>query len=839
VAESDPDRTWLERELAELRAREADYRDRLGRGSSEAARLRAHAESLHMLFRRRPPSKNELVRTLVDVARVSAQALRIRRTSVWFFDAARQNLQCAVQLDDDVEVGASGLSFPLQSLPAYLRALGEHSAVAVHNVFEDARTQELTEYMREHRITALLDIPIVSAGDVLGVVCHEHVGGERVWDAREIEFAANVGHLVALALETERRITAEFTARGTEAKYQHLVESLPVTVYSFTVDSGKLDYVSPHALALAGQPAQAWLERGAGDWVQRIHPEDRAPVMQRFARGARGGFPEEITYRVTLDDGRTRWIRDTCRVVRDHAGEPIALQGVLSDVTSGFEAQLARAEIERRYRALLDNGDVIALALDTRGRVTFANDAYVKTTGVPRDEILGVDWFELALAPAIREGVRRRFLDDMARGAVAPRFELAVVTRSGDSRQLLSTNTLLRAPDGSLEGTLSIAIDVTDRRKLENELLQQTKVESLGRLAAGVAHDFNNLLTVMLGQLELLKAGGDNAPAAFVTLEQAIGQASELTRSLLLYGRKQPPREASFALDELVRETLPLLEALAGRDLRLTASLHAEGARIALDPARARQVLVNLVGNAADATLGHGTAIRVTTHLELIDEVVARSKGAVGGGEFAVLCVGDDGRGMDARSLGRIFDPFFTTKSDGRGTGLGLSIAQSVATQAGGFINVSSEPGTGTTFRVYFPTRAPRARSVVPTPRSSEAPTATPRILVVDDLPPIRELVAGALRRAGFDAITVGDSRSATEVLGSTPIDLMITDLHLPDGSGAVLARSARSARPGLRVVLMSGSMDDGESFDGILQKPFVEEELLRTVQAALVDSGP
>ena len=559
--------------------------------------------------------------------------------------------------------------------------------------------------------------------------------------------------------------------------------------------------------------------------------------MQRFARGARGGFPEEVTYRVVLDDGRTRWIRDTCRVVRDHAGEPLALQGVLSDVTDGFEAQLARAEIERRYRALLDNGDVIALALDVRGRVTFANDAYVKTTGVPREELIGVDWFELALAPAIREGVRRRFLDDVSRGTVAPRFELAVATRSGETRQLLSTNTLLRAPNGGLEGTLSIAIDVTDRRKLENELLQQTKVESLGRLAAGVAHDFNNLLTVMLGQLALIKAAGSYAGTGFTALEQAIGQASELTRALLLYGRKQPARESSFALDELVRETLPLLEALAGRDLRLTASLHAEEARIAIDPARVRQVLLNLVGNAADATRGHGQGIRVATHLEQVDDVIARARGALGGGEFVVLCVDDDGRGMDARTLGHIFDPFFTTKSDGRGTGLGLAIAQSVASQAGGYIDVNSEPGSGTTFRVYFPTRAPRARSMVPTPRQSEAPTAAARILVVDDLQPIRELVAGALRRAGFDAITVGDSRSATEVLGSTPIDLLITDLHLPDGSGSVLARSARSARPGLRVVLMSGSMDEGESFDGILQKPFAEEQLLRTVQAALADS--
>jgi CheY-like chemotaxis protein len=190
---------------------------------------------------------------------------------------------------------------------------------------------------------------------------------------------------------------------------------------------------------------------------------------------------------------------------------------------------------------------------------------------------------------------------------------------------------------------------------------------------------------------------------------------------------------------------------------------------------------------------------------------------------------------MDARTLGHIFDPFFTTKSDGRGTGLGLSIVQSIAREAGGFIAVTSTPGEGTTFRVHFPTRAPRTRSQVPAARASQPGASAARVLVVDDLAAIRELVSGALRRDGYDVISVGDTRAAAEVLGSTPIDLLITDLHLPDGDGSVLARSARRARPELRAILMSGSMEEGESFDGVLQKPFAEDDLLRVVREALM----
>jgi CheY-like chemotaxis protein len=358
-----------------------------------------------------------------------------------------------------------------------------------------------------------------------------------------------------------------------------------------------------------------------------------------------------------------------------------------------------------------------------------------------------------------------------------------------------------------------------------------------------VAHDFNNLLTVMLGQVVQLRAlqpaTGGQASSLLDTIDHAVEQASELTRSLLLYGRKQVERPERFAIDALVEEALPLLEALAGREVKVSMSLHSEVARVMLDRSRVRQALLNLVGNAADATRGHGSSVRVSTHVELLGEAVARGKGASAGGSFVVLTVADDGRGIDPRTLARIFDPFFTTKAEGRGTGLGLAITQTVASQAGGFVDVDSSIDAGTTFRVFFPSRGPGSGSLPAPPPVAPSPLApVVRVLVVDDLKPIRELVAGVLRKQGYDAIAVADTRTATEVLGSTPIDLLITDLHLPDGSGEVLARSARTARPDLRVIVMSGSAGEGETFDGLLQKPFVVSKLLQVVKAVL-DSAP
>jgi PAS domain S-box-containing protein len=840
MAEAERERVWLEKELEELRARETEYRKRAGHDAAVGARLHGYAQTMHQMFRRRPPSREELDGTLLRVARLSAQALSIRRTSVWRFDRAEKRLVCALQIVDDEVISPSGLVLESESCPSYVDALRQDFAVAVDDVRTDGRTQELMPYLKEHDIGALLDIPIAIPGKILGVVCHEHVGSERRWHPREIEFASSVGQLIALALEAERRVRAEHTARGTEAKYQHLVESLPVTVYSFDAKTAALDYVSPRVAELGGLTAEEWLEQGAGAWIRQIHPDDRAPVLERFRVGTGSGFPEELTYRVMLPNDEIRWVRDTCRVIRDPAGEPVGFQGVLVDVTAQTEAELSRREFERRYRSLLENVDLMAVSLDTEGRVTFANEAFLRASGYSLDELIGSDWFETMLPKGEREPVKRRYLDSLRRGRIAPRFELTIVTREGEARRILCTNTLLRAPDGTPVGSSTLALDVTERRKLEHELLLQTKLESLGRLAAGVAHDFNNLITVMVGQMQLLKRSTNLSSDADIshqlaTIDQVLGQATELTRSLLTYGRHEesgPLEEAS--LDEIVRGSMPLLEAMTGQDVRIITSLHSEDAVLKFDRTRMRQVLVNLVANAADATSGRGHSIQVRTHVEFLDERDARAKGAKEGGEFTVLTVADEGRGMAPTTVAQVFEPFFTTKAEGRGTGLGLAITQSIVSHMGGFTTVESELGVGSTFRVYLPVRPLRPSAPYPSPYATGAVKQPLRVLVADGRSESREAVVQPLRASGYEVVDVPNTRSAVEVLASDDIDLLITASRLPDGTGAVLARSARSVRPSLRVVVVSEKPETNAAFDDVLLEPLDEGRLLQSVRAAL-----
>jgi PAS domain S-box-containing protein len=807
----------------------SDYRELLDRRQELVARLGAASAELSRTLRSQPPSRARLLTALVEVARHSSRAVEVERASIWLIDAEGARLRCTVHLANGVELPVEGVVLESDACASYVRALRESNAVAVEDATTDPRMRDLAAYVLEHRVGALLDIPIASPTGLLGVICHEHTAGPRVWQPEEIAFASHAGDLVALALETERRLSAEYAAKGTEAKYRHLVEALPVVVYSFDVRSGELDYVSPRIRDLGGWEASQWLAAGARAWVDHVLPEDRADVLSRFEIGVGVGFPEEITYRARVPDGGIRYIRDTCSVVRDHLGRPVALQGTLADITRQTVAELERRELERHYRAVLDGGEIHAVMLDAHGTVTWVNDYFCRVTGLPRERVIGESWFALTAPDGARARLAEQYRADLARGAIAARVEATLRTSSGDDRRVLWTSTLLRGADGGVVGSSSLGVDLTQRLDLENQLLEHTKLESLGRLAAGVAHDFNNLLAIMMAQSAVMRGAitGDAEQAAFRGLTEALQQAADLTRSLLLYGRSQPPGDDVVTIDDVIADASALIEAVAGPELEARVTLAAEGARVRIDGGQLRQIVLNLVGNAADATRGFGGRIAVETSRVAIADASARQRGAVHGGEFVVVAVSDDGRGMDPRTLGRVFDPFFTTKADGRGTGLGLSIVRSVVARAGGFVEVESEPERGTTFRVFLPRHAERPSS------SGVVPRETARVLVVEDELAIRKAIVAALEHAGYEVLESEDMSSAARILASETIGLLITDGLLPDGSGTVLARSARAADPHLRVIVVSGS-EPADAFDSALLKPFGTDALLALVRRLL-----
>ncbi len=692
------------REIEEARAREGEYRTRLARHRTLSQKLRAHVALLHDALR--DSGSGRVDQFLFEVARVSSQALEIPRASLWLFDATREHLVRRLELP--VRTAArEDYRLVVAACPKYLKALGETRAfaLAVSDASTDARTSELSDYLRDNAVTALLDVPLVAPGELRGVLCHEHQGGPREWQEEELDFATDVGMLVAIALEAELKKSAERQQLGTEARYRHLVESLPVAVYSFDARTGALDYLSPRVARLSGRSAEEYLvEGGVERWVSAVEPEDRELVLKRFSTHFRDDIDEEVVYRVRLPDGSRRFVRDTCSIVRDKGGFPVAFQGTLADVTAQRESELARAALETQHRTLLANVDLPAVILDAEGRVEFINDCFLTLSGYTRELSLGADGFELMLPAPERERVRAEFKKAILAGKVFRRFETKVQPRKGMERRILWTNSLLRGLDGKILGCSSLGVDVTERLEAEALALQTDKLESLGRLAAGVAHDFNNLLAVIGGAAEVLKSKipeRDAAPLGDVQL--AVSQAAALTRALLAYARREPIKPSVLLADAIIESTLPILGSLMRPGLELATRLAAPEASVLIDPAQLRQVVLNLVGNAVDATLQRGSTVRVTTHVVTLEADEVQARGLSREGSFWVLTVADDGAGIAAEHLPRVFDPFFTTKQGGEGTGLGLAMCHSIVRRAGGFIVAESAPGSGAYLSVHLP----------------------------------------------------------------------------------------------------------------------------------------
>jgi PAS domain S-box-containing protein len=392
---------------------------------------------------------------------------------------------------------------------------------------------------------------------------------------------------------------------------------------------------------------------------------------------------------------------------------------------------------------------------------------------------------------------------------------------------------------------LTQCLDVSEQHRLEAQLRQAQKMESVGRLAGGVAHDFNNLLTVILGNVELLDAAlpaGDRRRQETEQVRIAGERATALTRQLLAFARKQVVEPRVIQLNDIVLRTDLMLRRLIGEDIELVTMIGEVGPVLA-DPGQVEQVLVNMVVNARDAMPGGGTLTVGTLPVTLAEGDPHRDPDTKPG-PFVRLSISDTGIGMDGATAARVFDPFFTTKEAGKGTGLGLATCYGIVKQAGGQILVESEPGRGTTFHVDLPRATEPAAEET---REDEWPPARrdgrESVLVVEDEVQVRRLAAGILRNRGYEVFEAADGAEALEVSGGFAgrIDLLLTDVVMPGMRGTEVARRLAAARPGLRVLYMSGYTDDerfrqeaGTSDFEFMAKPFTPTVLARRVREVL-----
>jgi two-component system cell cycle sensor histidine kinase/response regulator CckA len=497
--------------------------------------------------------------------------------------------------------------------------------------------------------------------------------------------------------------------------------------------------------------------------------------------------------------------------------------------------EIALRRSEERYRTLFSSNPTPMWVFDTETlRFLAVNDAAVAAYGWSRDELLGmtVD----ALHPEEDVPALRRALAALPLG---PHEAGIWRQRTKDGRRI---DVSLVSQPLELEGRPARVVsahDVTERRRLEEQLRQSQRLEAIGRLAGGIAHDFNNVLLVIRGHCELLRRlAGASLERHVVEIEEAARQASRMTKQLLAFSRQQVLQPEETPLNEIVEETVAMLRPLAD-ELTIELDLDPALPPVVVDRGQIGQVVLNLALNARDAMPGGGT-LRIRTAQVELDEDYTAEQGDVAPGSYVLLQVADSGTGMDEAVRASAFEPFFTTKE--RGSGLGLATVHGVVSQSGGHLRLSSAPGLGTTFELYFP---PAQGEAPARPQTSEPGTLAGEetILLVEDASKVRSLVGTALAAYGYRVLTAGGGAEALEILererGS--VDLLVTDIVMPGMNGPELAERALAARPGLPIVFTSGYPAEtlerrniGAAEVGFIEKPFLAAELARKVRELL-----
>jgi PAS domain S-box-containing protein len=501
----------------------------------------------------------------------------------------------------------------------------------------------------------------------------------------------------------------------------------------------------------------------------------------------------------------------------------------------------ATLQATARYRALMEQANDAILILDLSGRILEANRESERLFGRPRAQIVGRNYDDFVVPDERADSAdrRRRLVTEGALRVMARHIERA----GGGVVSVDVSGSLVRI--GGESSVLAILRDITERERLEAQLLQAQKMESVGRLAGGIAHDFNNLLGVITGYGDLLRGEigpGHPGHRRVVEIRKAADRAATLTRQLLAFSRKQVLQLRVVDLNAVVAGIEPMLRRLIGEHIDLI-TVFGEGlGRVKADPSQIEQVIANLAVNSRDAMPRGGKLLIETGNVHL-DEVYAATRSGVEPGRYVMLAVSDTGHGMDSETLARMFEPFFTTKGLGQGTGLGLATVYGIVKQVGGQVMVYSEPGHGTSFKIYLP-RLEHAGDEVPaaTP-AGPPPRGTETVLVVEDEPALRVLIDEILARSGYTVLQASrpDEALALAVAHEGTIDLVLTDVIMPGMSGGQMADAIRALRPRARVLFMSGYTDDAISQHGILdagthflEKPFTGDSLLRKVRTVL-----
>ncbi len=633
--------------------------------------------------------------------------------------------------------------------------------------------------------------------------------------------------------------------RESERRFRDLLESVTSYMYTVSLDHGRVVSTTHGAgcLAVTGFSAQEF----AADpdlWYRMVHAEDRPAVLAAARQVLLSKAAHTFEHRIQHKSGSTRWVQTTLVPRLGPEGLLLSYDGVITDITE-------RKRDEELIRNILESVDEGFIIIDRDFRILSANRAYANMTAMPPEEVIGRLCYEVshrASAPCFKAGyecaVERVFQTGRAFSSIHHHMD----SKGGGAYIETKAYPLSRDRSGGVMTAIETLVDITEKQKLEDQLRQSQKMESIGTLAGGVAHDFNNILTAIIGygNIALMRMAKDDPHRSIIEhMLDASERAAQLTKDLLLFSRKQPLDRQSIDLNESIRKLGKFLTRVIGEDITFKILLSGGAIPVLADDHQIGQVLMNLATNSRDAMPNGGTFTISTEKVHLDEEFTSkhllRKPGA-----YALISVSDTGTGMDEETRPRIFEPFYTTKEVGKGTGLGLSVVYGIIKQHDGHITVYSEPGQGTIFRIYLPV-IPTVAAVPKTSAVEERPVGgNETILLAEDDENVRNLTVSILEEFGYAVITAADGEEAVSQYRKQgdKIQLLYVDLIMPKKNGKEVYDEIRQMRPDIKVIFASGYAPDfvrDKAYLGdratIVSKPISPMDLLKKVRSVL-DQG-
>ena len=647
--------------------------------------------------------------------------------------------------------------------------------------------------------------------------------------------------LLSNLIDINDRMQAEKTLKESEQRHRSLVERVQDMIVTIDAETGVLTSVNDFAEEVLGYRKEELLK--GNSFLEFLHPDDRERVASAFGEQLqKGKGPSIPPFRISKKDGNLIYVEERGIILRDDEGKPSSYLSVMRDITERMEADEALRASEEKYRLHFENVNDVVLSVDRGFRITSISPSVETILGYKPEELIGQTIAELKIiAPESRERISQG-IGEVFSGAHVEMLEYEFLKKDG-SKRLGELNVAPRRKGGEVVELICVARDITEQKELQQQLFQSQKMESIGTLAGGIAHDFNNILGGILGYASLMKAKMTKGHSFYNyvdTIETGSMRAAQLTDQLLAFARGGKYDIRPVDLNKIIDETLKIINRTFDKSIEVEMQLHDQLPTVEADAGQIQQVIMNLCINAGDAMPGGGK-LTIQTEIETLDNGYVKTHMGAKAGEHAVLSVTDTGIGMDSKTSQRIFEPFFSTKGEGKGTGLGLAMVYGVVKNHGGYVDVYSEPGLGTTFKIYLPLSGkPESEA------SSEAEhelDGNELVLVVDDEEPIRALAKEMLESYGYRVILAEDGERGIEMFeeNSGEIGLVILDMVMPNMGGRETFLKMKKINPKVKALLSTGYSQSGKAQEildngvlGFIQKPYQLRALLSKVRSVL-----